>query len=40
LSWLQWALRDAKLNAMWTVAFKQEVDRRMKALEERGVGQW
>jgi superfamily II DNA or RNA helicase len=40
LSWLQWALRDAKLSAMWTVAFRQEVDRRMKALEERGVGQW
>jgi hypothetical protein len=38
LSWLQWALREAKLNAMWTAAFKQEVERREKVLE--GVGQW
>jgi superfamily II DNA or RNA helicase len=38
LSWLQWALREAKLNAMWTAAFRQEVERREKVLE--GVAQW
>jgi superfamily II DNA or RNA helicase len=32
LSWLKWALREARLNAMWTTAFKQEIDRREAAL--------
>jgi hypothetical protein len=31
-------LREAKLNAMWTAAFRQEVERREKVLE--GVAQW
>lgn len=27
-SYLQWALREGRLNAMWVSAFKQEIDRR------------
>lgn len=34
VSYLQWALREARLNAMWTVAFQQEVERREKAKRE------
>ena len=37
LSWLQWALREAKLNAMWTMAFKQEVERRERVLADEEV---
>jgi superfamily II DNA or RNA helicase len=40
LSWLQWALRDAKLNAMWTAAFKQEVERREKVLAGEEAVAW
>ncbi len=40
LSWLQWALREAKLNAMWTAAFKLEVERREKVLAGEEVVSW
>ena len=32
IGWLKWALREARLNAMWTAAFKQEIDRREAAI--------
>jgi hypothetical protein len=32
IGWLKWALREARLNAMWTTAFKQEIDRREAAM--------
>jgi hypothetical protein len=40
LSYLQWMLREGKLNAMWSAAVKQEVDRREAVLAEESVGQW
>jgi superfamily II DNA or RNA helicase len=30
IGWLKWALRKGKLNAMWTVAFQREIERREK----------
>lgn len=32
LTYIQWLVRDGKLNAMWSCAMKQELDRREKVL--------
>ncbi len=38
IGWLRWALREGKLNAMWTTAFKQEIERR-EAIRARSEGE-
>lgn len=40
LSYLQWMLREGKLNAMWSAAVKQEVDRREAVLAEEVAASW